>query len=363
VFVLAGVPRLLDVALARLHPPAGTLHDPLVIAALLAWIVAVAVTLLRPRAGAARWGRGDSSVTIVEAAGRETYRPDRDASGIGPIGPTGRYRLTRELGRGGMGVVYHALDTVLEREVALKELPLHLGAKSDVADRFRQEARVLAKLSHPAIVQVYDLIEDQGRLWIALEYVRGGSLADSMKLRGGWLPWAEAARLGRQIAEGLAFAHEQGVVHRDIKPLNVLLTDGRPPTAKLTDFGLAKLAESTEHTQPGSVLGSARYMSPEQAQGRPADARSDLYALGVTFYEVLTGAVPFDGEFAAVLARQIYEAPPDVRARVPEVPEAMASLVAALLEKDPANRPVDAHRVAFALAEIVSRDEPLDHAA
>jgi serine/threonine-protein kinase len=265
-----------------------------------------------------------------------------------------RYQLTRELGRGGMGVVYLATDTVLQREVALKELPLHLGGATDLSKRFRQEARVLAKLSHPCIVQVFDLVEDEGRLWIALEFVRGGTLADAMRYAGGALAWPEVARIGRQVAEGLAFAHAQGVIHRDIKPMNVLVTDARPPLAKLTDFGLARLVESTEHTQPGSLLGSARYMSPEQVAGRPADARSDLYALGVTLFEMLTGRVPFEGEFAAVLARHASETPPDVRTLAPDVPQALAELVASLLAKAPEDRPRDAALVARDLEAFAS---------
>ena len=214
---------------------------------------------------------------------------------------------------------------------------------------------MLARLSHPSIVQVHDLIEDDGRLWIALEFVRGGTLGDAMRLRGGALPWREVVRIGQGIAEGLGFAHEQGVIHRDIKPMNVLLTDGDPPLAKLTDFGLARLVESTEHTQPGSLLGSANYMSPEQVSGKPADARSDLYALGITFFEMLTGSVPFEGEFAVVLARHVGEAPPDLHERVPEAPPELARLVMSMLAKAPEDRPADAACIARALAGITER--------
>jgi len=284
-------------------------------------------------------------------------------SPAGRVGAASRYKIVRELGRGGMGVVYQAMDTVLQREVALKELPLHLGGSTDIAKRFRQEARVLAKLAHPSIVQVHDLIEDEGRLWIALEFVRGGTVADAMRYSGGALPWPDVARIGGQIAEGLAFAHAQGVIHRDIKPMNVLVTDAHPPVAKLTDFGLARLVESTEHTVPGSLLGSARYMSPEQVAGRPADARSDLYALGVTFFEMLTGRVPFDGEFAVVLARHANEPAPDVRTLAPDVPPDLAALVASLLAKAPEDRPRDAGHVVIALRALAAGGGEMREAA
>ena len=263
------------------------------------------------------------------------------------VGPGGRYRLGPELGRGGMGVVHKALDTSLDRAVALKELPLHLTARSDLARRFRQEARLLARLSHPNIVQVYDLIEDGSRLWIVMEFVDGGTLADAIERSGALAP-TQAVRLGRQLAAGLGFAHEQGVIHRDVKPINVLLTsDGIP---KLSDFGLAKLLESSVHTQEGSLLGSARYMSPEQAAGRPADARSDVYSLGVTFYEMLCGRAPFEGETASVLAQHLSQAPTPLGDLVRSLPSDLEALVMRMLEKQPERRPSDLDAVVQALS-------------
>jgi hypothetical protein len=367
VIAVLALPAALDLALPRLGLDR---RDQILLAARTLWVIAAGLvftaSILRHRvrqlqhAGStSNADTSSSGLTVIETLPDSVASAaPAPASGPGvvttvvdapPVGPGNRYRIIRELGRGGMGVVYHALDTVLQREVALKELPLHLGGRSDIAARFRQEARVVAKLSHPHIVQVHDLIEDGGRLWIALEFVRGGTLADAMRYSGGALGWPEAARIGLQIAEGLGFAHAQGVIHRDIKPMNVLLTDARPPVAKLTDFGLARLAESSEHTQPGSLLGSARYMSPEQVSGKPADARSDLYALGVTFFEMLAGRVPFDGEFTAVLARQVNEPAPDVRTIVPDVPPDLATLVSSLLAKTPEDRPQSADHVAIAL--------------
>lgn len=362
--VAIALPRYLDVAAGN----AG-LRD---LKLLGAWAVWLATTLVlsivqlrraaRRSRAASRAGRRrrDASATMIES-------PAGITAGSGPsrtlpaaptdetrVGPGGRYHSRRELGRGGMGVVYHALDTVLQREVALKELPHHVGGRGDLAERFRQEARVLAKLAHPNIVQVHDLLEEDGRVWIALEYVAGGTVADAMRYAGGALGWQEVVRIGEQIAEGLAFAHAQGVIHRDVKPLNILLTDTRPSLAKITDFGLARLVESTEHTVPGSLLGSARYMSPEQVAGKKADARSDLYAFGITLFEMLTGRVPFDGEFAAVLGRHANEAVPDVRTIVPDVPPALATLVASMVAKAPEDRPQDAGHVVFALRALAA---------
>jgi len=284
--------------------------------------------------------------TIVEQVAPPS--PELDRRGA-IVGADGRYRLGREAGSGGMGVVYRALDTALDRTVALKELPHHLTARSDLARRFRQEARLLARLSHPNIVQVYDLIEDGSRLWIAMEFVEGGTLADAIE-RNGALAWPEVLRLGTQIAAALEFAHEQGVIHRDVKPINILLTtDGTP---KITDFGLAKLLESSVHTQEGSLLGSARYMSPEQAAGRPADARSDIYSLGVTFYEMLSGRAPFEGETASVLAQHLSQPPPPLRALARDLPPEFEAVVMRMLEKEPEGRPAELHAVIDTLSSL-----------
>jgi hypothetical protein len=283
----------------------------------------------------------------------EAIVPDPESREGAPPGATGaRYRVERELGRGGMGIVHRAHDTVLDRDVALKELPPHLSGRSDLARRFRQEARLLARLVHPNIVQVYDLIEHDGRLWIAMELVDGGTLADAIE-QGGPSPWRELLRLGLPIAAALGFAHRQGVIHRDVKPGNILLTaDGRIP--KITDFGLARLLESSVHTQEGSLLGSARYMSPEQAAGRSADGRSDIYALGVTFYEMLSGRAPFEGETRSVLAQHLSQAPRLLRELVPDLPPPLAALVMRMLEKEPERRPQDLDAVTTALAELAT---------
>jgi hypothetical protein len=284
--------------------------------------------------------------TVIETVAPSSPEADRQGA---LVGAAGRYRMGRKVGSGGMGVVYQALDTALDRTVALKELPHHLTARSDLARRFRQEARLLARLSHPNIVQVYDLIEEGNRLWIAMEFVEGGTLADAIE-RSGAIAWSEALRLGRRIAAGLAFAHEQGVIHRDVKPINILLTtDGDP---KITDFGLAKLLESSVHTQEGTLLGSARYMSPEQAAGRPADARSDIYSLGITFYEMLCGQAPFEGETASVLAQHLSQPPRPLRTLVRDLPVALETVVMQMLEKEPEERPADLQAVIEELSSV-----------
>ncbi len=290
----------------------------------------------------------------------DPVRPSADrSSASGDVGPAARYRLGKELGRGGMGVVYQAFDTTLEREVALKELAQHFS-EQELARRFRQEARLLARLSHPNIVQVYDLVEDRGRLWIAMELVTGGTLADAMERGGGSLPWRDVAALGQQIASGLAFVHKNGLIHRDVKPINVLLTQDEAPVAKLTDFGLAKHLESTAHTQVGALLGSASYMSPEQASGQPADARSDIYALGITLYELLCGRVPFEGELASVLAQHITQTPPPLAHFCDSVPESMANLIETMLAKSPDKRVPELGGVIETLSSFASMGDPLE---
>lgn len=267
-------------------------------------------------------------------------------AGTGGIGPQGRYLVGNELGRGAMGIVYRALDRVLHREVALKELPPQLALDVARAERFRQEARTLAQLSAPGIVQIYDLLDEDGRLFLAMELVEGGSLEELLRARGR-LEGRDAARFGAEIAEALEAVHGRGIVHRDLKPANVLLTgDGRP---KITDFGIARVVGEQGLTVEGAIIGSPEYMSPEQASGKPVDTRTDLYAFGILLYRLYTGVAPFTGEISSVLAQQLAHAPASPRQHVAELPDEIERLILALLAKDPERRPQQAAEVAAVL--------------
>lgn len=248
----------------------------------------------------------------------------------------GRYSIVRRLGGGGMGVVYQALDTLLGRDVAIKVLRSHLSEDDAFRRRFAREGRSAASLSHPNIVQVYDVGETpDGVPYIVMEYVEGETLDHRIREHGA-LPEREAVDLGRQVASALAEAHRRSVVHRDIKPLNILVTpDGR---AKVADFGIARAATGATLVNTGTIVGSAHYVSPEQARGGFVDEKTDVYSLGVVLYEMLTGRTPFQGETAiAVALKHLQE---DVKAPsqlVPVSPET-EGIVLKALEKDPMRR-------------------------
>jgi serine/threonine-protein kinase len=248
-----------------------------------------------------------------------------------------RYELEEVVGTGGMSTVYRAHDQLLERNVALKVLHPHYAGDDEYVERFRREARSVAQLSHPHIVTVIDRGEDDGQQFIVFEYVDGENLKQLVE-RTGPLPTRRAIELAVEIADALAFAHEHGLIHRDVKPQNVLLTpDG---DAKVTDFGIARSFE-VEHgmTQTGTVLGTSNYLSPEQAGGKPTTPATDVYSLGVVVYELLTGDVPFPGEnFVAIAMKHINDPPPDLLERRPDVPLRLAAAVDRALEKDPARR-------------------------
>jgi eukaryotic-like serine/threonine-protein kinase len=248
----------------------------------------------------------------------------------------GRYELEELVGSGGMSSVFRARDTLLERPVALKVLHQHFTEDDQYVERFRREARAVASLSHPNIVTILDRGEDEGRQFIVFELVEGQTLAEVLQEEGR-LPVRRALEIAVQVAAGLAFAHEQGLVHRDVKPQNVILNgDGR---AKVTDFGIARSLDVQGVTQSGAVLGTSNYIAPEQASGRPVDRTTDVYSLGVVLFELLTGEVPFPGEsFVAVAMQHVNEPPPSVLEVRPDVPVRVARAVDRALEKDPAER-------------------------
>ncbi|HEY2542449.1 MAG TPA: serine/threonine-protein kinase [Gaiellaceae bacterium] len=256
----------------------------------------------------------------------------------------GRYRLDTLLGRGGMSEVWGATDLELGRRVALKLL-----APNEDNARFEREARAVAALAHPNVTQLYDYGESDDRPFMVLEYLPGGSLEDLLRASGA-LADADTQRIAGEIAAGLAHAHARGVVHRDLKPSNVLFDDeGR---AKLADFGIARMAagEGTL-TEAGTVLGTAAYISPEQASGLPATAASDVYSFGVLLFRMLTGRLPFEGDDPLTLVLQHRdEAPPLVTDLRPDAPPALAATADAALAKDPAARPQDGAALLDALA-------------
>ena len=245
--------------------------------------------------------------------------------------------LEREIGRGGMGIVYLGVDVKLDRQVAIKVLPEHLAGVPEVRERFLREARTAAKLSHPSIVPIYRADETDGVVFIVMAYVDGASLAERITAQT-VLPMRELARILRDVALALDYAHAHGVVHRDIKPENILVerASGR---AWVTDFGIARLAEAKPLTATGQVLGTVHYMSPEQISGESVDGRSDLYSLGVVGFRALTGRLPFDSDTAsAVLVAHVVKPAPKVREIAPRIPEALAALIDCCLAKDPAAR-------------------------
>lgn len=259
----------------------------------------------------------------------------------------GRYRLGQVLGTGGMATVHEGRDLVLDRPVAVKLLAPALATDPSFVARFRQEALATAQLSHPNIVTVYDAGTDRHSPYLVMELVRGRTLAHLIRTDGPLAP-AEAARIGADIADALAAAHAKGIVHRDVKPANVLLAPGG--RVKVTDFGIARTLGSGSLTRVGMVLGTPSYLAPEQARGEPADARSDLYALGCVLYEMLTGAPPHVGDSAMVVAAQhLHANPPPPSALAPGVSPPMDESVMRALAKDPRDRFASATEMAGSL--------------
>ena len=246
-----------------------------------------------------------------------------------------RYQLINELGAGAMGTVYLAEDLRLNRKVALKQLSPLLSADADQLARFRQEALVLARLSHPNIVQVYDFIEWDRLFLIAIELVEGGDLEDRLGMAEP-LAISEIIRLALQMAEALHYAHVCGIVHRDLKPANVLIT--KSGDVKITDFGIAKLAQSSILTHINTIMGSPAYMSPEQANADSTDERTDIYSLGIVLYQMISGERPFNGDTKSIIAQHLTRVPPSLCEKREGVTRSINNLVQNMLAKEPGER-------------------------
>jgi serine/threonine-protein kinase len=272
----------------------------------------------------------------------------------------GRYSLEREIGRGGMGVVYLAREVRLDRSVAIKLLPPDLAVNPELRDRFMREARTAARLSHPYIVPIHAVEEIDGFVFIVMAYVDGGTLAQRIASRGA-VPPAEVTRIMREVAWALAYAHAQGVVHRDIKPANILLERGTG-RALVADFGIARLTDSSADTAVGVVLGTPEYMSPEQAAAEELDGRSDLYALGVVAYLAVTGTLPFSAPTAQeMLALHLTKQPAAVASVARGIPRPLAQAIDKCLRKEPSQRFGTGEALADALEPGLekSRDVPI----
>ncbi|HLB36469.1 MAG TPA: serine/threonine-protein kinase [Gemmatimonadales bacterium] len=270
----------------------------------------------------------------------------------------GRYSLEREIGRGGMGIVYLAREVRLDRPVALKLFPPELAAVASLRERFLREARTAARLSHPHIVQIYTVDEVDRFVFFAMAYVDGETLGARIRNRGP-MPPSEAARMLREVAWALGYAHEQGVVHRDVKPDNILL-EAATGRALVADFGIAGLQQDAATQQTGEVVGTPEFMSPEQAGGARVDAQSDLYALGAVAFYALSGRVPFAGATSAeVLAKHLTQPAPPIAEHAPAVPRRIARIVDACLCKDPAERPAGAAQLAEQLAATLEHRKEL----
>ena len=262
----------------------------------------------------------------------------------------GQYDIEREIGRGGMGIVYLARDLKLDRPVAIKTLPAHLAGSGDVRERFLREARTAAHLSHPSIVPIHRADEIAGQVFFVMGYVDGESLAQRIQERGR-LPFTETIGQLRDVALALGYAHARGVVHRDVKAENILIerATGR---AVVTDFGIARLAESKQLTATGQVLGTVHYMSPEQVTGEAVDGRSDVYALGVVAFLAFSGRFPFDSDTpSAILVSHVTRPAPRLADAAPDVPVAITAIVDRCLAKSAGDR----FETCGALAEALER--------
>jgi len=267
----------------------------------------------------------------------------------------GKYQILGEIGRGGMATVYKAFDTGLQRHVALKVLLPRLAADDQVLRRFEREATTAANLKHPNIVTIHDVGSADGYHFLVMELLEGCTLREEIRARGAMLP-ARAAYIASQVASALDYAHQQGLIHRDVKPSNIIL--GREDHTTLTDFGLVRAAHSARLTEAGATVGTLEYMAPEQLGGDEIDWRSDVYSLGVVVYELLVGRTPFTGDTPFSLMQKVmYEPPPPLENLVPTLSSSVGRVVAQALSKSAADRFRTAGEFAAALYRSLSGEE------
>lgn len=265
-----------------------------------------------------------------------------------------RYEIVRSIGEGGMANVYLGYDTILDRNVAIKVLRGDLSNDEKFVRRFQREALSASSLSHPNIVEMYDVGEDNGIYYIVMEYIEGQTLKQLLKRRGS-LTLSEAIDIMLQITEGMAHAHDSYIIHRDLKPQNIMIQDDGQ--IKITDFGIAMALNSTQLTQTNSVMGSVHYLPPEQAAGKGSTIKSDIYSMGIIFYELLTGSLPFKGENAVEIAlKQMKEPLPDLREDNPSIPMSVENVIIKATAKNPKNRYSDSRAMHDDLLTVLDDD-------
>ncbi len=321
--------------------------------------------LERLAAGPAWWRDAQTNLAAEPVGGASL--PERLRDYLAPadrpdaLGLLGRYVVTDVVGRGGAGIVLKALDPALDRIVAIKLLALEFAGHGAARTRFAREAKAMAAIAHDHVVPVYAVEPDAPVPYLVMAFVPGMTLQDRLD-REGPLPLRDLLRIGMQTAAGLAAAHEQGLVHRDVKPANILLENGLE-RVRLTDFGLARAIDDASLTRSGVIAGTPPYMSPEQARGDAVDARSDLFSLGSVLYAAATGRVPFRAEHAvAVLRRVCDDVPAPIRRINPDIPGWLAALIGQLHEKDAAKRPATAAEVSRLLAACLQHVEQPEQA-
>jgi serine/threonine protein kinase len=269
------------------------------------------------------------------------------------------YRIVEKIGQGGMGAVYRAVDEVLEREVAVKAVRPDLAREKEIVDRFRQEARTLARVSHPAIATIYNFLQEGDELFLVMELVRGRTLADVLRTEGA-LPWQRAVSLLASALDGIERAHRMGIIHRDLKPENLMLTEDG--TLKVMDFGIARAVGSGHLTRTGLLIGTLRYIAPEQIRGEEVDRRTDIYSLGIVLYEMLAGRVPFEGgNDYAILRAQIEDPPTPPVFHVPDLPAWLDRAVLKALAKDREERYQTVEELRSVLASRGTAQGPEDY--